>query len=205
MSTNTAVLYTGCYDFVYAPLTETLSPEGALTATYGEVQRLSYINQFDDSANESAQSYYFDNKPMVNIVGVGNREVNVQVSVLDLKTRAELEGYDYDTTKDALVIGTKRPQYFAVGIKLNRSDNKDEYRWYYKGTFAYQGQSIQTKSDGTEATMDNYIFTAVATTATYAFNSKNEGISMCAIYDDNEGAATYFDEVTTPDKIGVEA
>lgn len=205
MAVTTAVMYNGCYDLVFSELAETTGPTGTVTATYGDVTKFSFVNQFDENVNESSQSYYFDNKPMIVVIGVGTTEVNLQISVLDLETKALIEGYDYDSTKEALIAGTKKPKYFALGVKLNKTDGTEEYRWYYKGTFIYQGQSIATMSDGTEATMDNYVFSAVATTVPYAFGTKNEGVTKAFILSTSEGAANFFDEVTTPDKIGVEA
>lgn len=198
--------YRGVRDLVIAELTETVSEAGVVTASYGEVQWLAGVQTVATTLSQSSATHFFDNVGVIVITSEGDKTVTLTVSALDLKTRALIEGRTYDTTKEAFIESPFTPKYFALGFKGKRTDGTEEYIWFYKGQFSGGDITYSTEDDGTDIQTVEYTYTAVYTGKEYTYNTNVTSVVRGAvILSTNEAAGTFFEQVTTPDKIGVAA
>lgn len=196
----------GCEDAVIAELTETTGEDGVVTASYGEVTPLGGLNAIDIAVDESSQVYYADNGARVAVAGKGNDTVTLTMMKLTLQARALIEGGTYSTTKEAYIGTKQKKRYFALGFKIGNTDGTQDYYWYYKGIFTAGNVSANTEDNGTDASFVDYTYTAVDTAVAYQVDTGiNEPARFSIINSTNEAAPTFFDEVTTPDKIGAVA
>lgn len=198
--------FRGVSGVVIARLTETVGEDGAVTATYDDPVKLAGAQQVSVSVSESAATHYFDNVGAIVISAEGECTVTLVVSRVDFETRALIEGRTYDTTKEALIGSPQDKPYFALGFKGKITDKTEEYWWLYKGQFTAGELTFNTEDDGTDISTMTYTYTAVYTSQEYTYNTNvTSPVKYAIILSTNEAAATFFDEVTTPDKIGVAA
>lgn len=115
--------------------------------------------------NESSESHYYDNAARIVIDAEGADEVTLTVSALANKTRAKVEGVEYDETHDMIIDTPKKKKYFALGFIGEKTDGTEEFCILYKGKFTGGTITRNTKTDGTEANNVEYTFTAIHTTA----------------------------------------
>lgn len=128
-------------------------------------QELSGVQSVSLSKNESSESHYYDNAARIVIDSEGADELTLVVSILANKTRALIDGVEYDETTDMIINTPKNRKYFALGYIGEKTDGTREFNIFYKGKFSGGAESYNTKDDGTEATNVEYTFTAVHTTA----------------------------------------
>lgn len=133
--------------------------------TTGEWEELSGVQAIAVAKNESSETHYYDNLAAIVVDAEGADELTLTVSVLANKTRAKIDGVEYEQTQDMIVNTPKQKKYFAVGYIGEKTDGTEEFNILYKGKFSGGGETHNTKDDGTEATNVEYTFTAVHTTA----------------------------------------
>ncbi len=115
--------------------------------------------------NESSESHFYDNAARIVIDAEGADELAIVLSILANKTRAKVDGVEYDAAADMIVNTPKKRKYFAIGYIAEKTDGTEEANIYYCGKFSGGGESHNTKDDGTEATNVEYTYTGVHTTA----------------------------------------
>lgn len=127
-------------------------------------QELSGVQSVAVAKNESSESHYYDNAARIVIDAEGADELTLVVSILANKTRAALDGVEYDAASDMIINTPKKKKYFALGYIGEKTDGTEEINIFYKGKFSGGGETHNTKDDGTEATNVEYTFTAVHST-----------------------------------------
>ena len=133
--------------------------------TTGEWEELSGVQAIAVAKNENSETHYYDNLAAIVVDAEGADELTLTVSILANKTRAKIDGVEYDETQDMIVNTPKRKKYFALGYIGEKTDGTEEFNILYKGKFSGGGETHNTKDDGTETTNVEYTFTAVHTTA----------------------------------------
>lgn len=128
-------------------------------------QELSGVQSVAVSKNESSESKFYDNAPRIVIDAEGADEITLVVSVLANKTRALIDGVDYDEKTDMIINTPKKRKYFAIGYIGEKTDGTEEFNICYKGKFTGGGETHETKTDGTESTNVEYTYTAIHTSA----------------------------------------
>ena len=137
-------------------------------------QELSGVQSVAVSKNESSESKFYDNAPRIVIDAEGADEITLVVSVLANKTRALIDGVDYDEKTNMIINTPKKKKYFALGYIGEKTDGTEEFNICYKGKFTGGGETHETKTDGTESTNVEYTFTAIHTTAKIRTNGTNK-------------------------------
>lgn len=133
--------------------------------TAEEWEELSGVQSVAVAKNESSETHYYDNLAAIVVDAEGADELTLTVSILANKTRAKIDGVEYEQTQDMIINTPKKRKYFALGYIGEKTDGTEEFNILYKGKFSGGGETHNTKDDGTEATNVEYTFTAVHTTA----------------------------------------
>lgn len=196
--------YRGACDLVIAELTESVDTAGLITETYGEVETLSGVQGITHDVNESAATFYYNDGARIVVTSEGEDSIGLVVSVTAMPTRAKIEGRTYDTIKKAYVATPQKKKYFALGYKVGKTTGgteKQEYYWFYKGTFTKGSTSFNTKDDGTEVGNMEYTYTAIYPATKYQLTDGMQTAKYAVIESDHPKASTFFETVTTPDKI----
>lgn len=195
--------FKGVRDLVISQMTVSGAQDGAVTETYGAVQPLAGVQNISFDVNESSATHYFDNKGAIVIASEGDDTLTLTVSRTDLKTRALIEGRTYNESKDVLLATEQNKPYFALGFKAKLTDGTEEYYWFYKGKFTAGSKEFATEDDGTDINTMQYTFTAIYTGVEYTIDTDvKKAVKYAILPSTAAGAATFFDAVTTPDKIG---
>lgn len=198
--------YRGVRDLVIAPMTIE-SDGGTVTESYGAVVPLSGVQAVAVSEDQGSEEVYYDNGARIAVNYEGPATVNLTVSVLDLVTRAKIEGRTYDQTKQALIGTPAKKGYFALGYKAgivgDDGEDAEEYRWFYKGKFTGGDTSHNTKANNTDSTNVTYTYTAIQPATEFQLTDGKHPAKYAIISSKHANAATFFDAVTTPDKITV--
>lgn len=156
--------YRGVRGLVIAEITT----DDGTTYEAGMWKKLSGVQAIATASNESSETHYYDNVPAIVISSEGSDDLTLTVSVLDLKTRALIEGLDYNETNKVFIKTPKNKKYFALGFIGKKTDGTEEFNIYYKGKFSGGNTTHNTENDGTEATNVEYTFTAIHTTTKIA-------------------------------------
>jgi phi13 family phage major tail protein len=133
--------------------------------TAEEWEELSGVQAVAVTKNESSETHYYDNLAAIVVDAEGADELTLTVSILANKTRAKIDGVEYEQTQDMIINTPKKKKYFALGYIGEKTDGTEEFNILYKGKFSGGGETHNTKDDGTEATNVEYTFTAVHTSA----------------------------------------
>ena len=141
-------------------------------------EELSGVQSVAVAKNESSESHFYDNAARIVIDAEGADELTLVVSILANKTRAKIDGVEYDETQDMIINTPKQRKYFALGYIGEKTDGSKEFNIFYKGKFSGGGETHNTKDDGTEATNVEYTFTAVHTTGKIA---KDETLTVKSV------------------------
>ena len=159
------VEYRGIENLVYAEVTK----DDATGITFGAVKKLAGVAELSKEVESSKEVHYYDNKPAVVIDSVGNDNITINASALDLETLADITGQAFNQAKGLLIEGSKSQKYFAIGYKTEMTDGSVVYVWRLKGTFAIPNSSHKTKNDGADADGQELTYTGINTT--YKFNN----------------------------------
>lgn len=128
--------------------------------------------------NESFESHFYDNAARIVIDAEGADELAIVLSILANKTRAKVDGVEYDSTTNMIINTPKKRKYFAIGYIAEKTDGTEEANIYYCGKFSGGGETHNTKDDGTEATNVEYTYTGVHTTAKIYTTADNGKITV---------------------------
>ena len=153
--------YRGVRGLVMAEVTQ----DDTDTYTTAEWEELSGVQSVGVSKSESSEAHFYDDAARIVIDAEGADELTLVVSILANKTRAKIDGVEYDSEKDMIINTPKKKKYFALGYIGEKTDGTEEINIFYKGKFSGGGETHNTKDDGTEATNVEYTFTGVHTTA----------------------------------------
>lgn len=153
--------YRGVRGLVLAEVTKDDST-GYETANWEE---MSGVQSVAVAKNESSETHYYDNQAAIVVDAEGADELTLVVSILANKTRAKIDGVEYDEAKDMIINTPKVRKYFALGYIGGKTDGTEEFNILYKGKFSGGGETNNTRDDGTEATNVEYTFTAIHTAA----------------------------------------
>lgn len=153
--------YRGIRSVVVAEVTKNNTDE----YTAGKWEEMAGAQSLGVTKNESSESHFYDNAARIVIDAEGADELAIVLSLLDNKTRAKVDGVEYDADSDMIVNTPKTKKYFAVGYIAEKTDGTEEINIYYCGKFSGGGETHNTKDDGTEATNVEYTYTGVHTTA----------------------------------------
>lgn len=194
--------YVGVSNLVAAEMIETVDEStGEVTETYGEVVQLAGVNSVSGEVTEASEAHYYDNMAAIVVDSEGSDNYTLVVSIPEAKTRALIEGTTYDEATGALVSTPKVKKYFAIGFKGLKASGVEEYNWIYKGKFSGGNKTLNTKTDGTDATNMEYTFTSVHTATRFA-KIGNKPCKYMTVTDDGKAdVSTFFDAVTTPDTL----
>lgn len=162
--------YRGIEGLVIAEVTED-SSDGY---TADKWEQLSGVQSIAVSKNESAETHYYDNLAAIVVDAEGADEIELVLSILANKSRAKIDGIEYDEAHDMIINTPKKRKYFALGYIGEKTDGTKEFNICYKGKFSGGGETHNTKDDGTEATNVTYTYTAIHTTANIATNKDGE-------------------------------
>lgn len=162
--------YRGVEGLVVAEVTK----DDSAGYTAGKWEQLSGVQSVAVSKNESSETHYYDNLAAIVIDAEGADEIELVVSVLANKTRAKIDGVEYDEANDVIINTPKQRKYFALGYIGEKTNGKKEFNILYKGKFSGGAETHNTKDDGTEATNVTYTFTAIHTTARIATGKGGE-------------------------------
>ncbi len=197
MSSNTVFEFRGVDNLVYAPVLSDTENEFVT----GTVKWLAPVAEIGRTTENSSESHYYDNKPMIVISSVGSDELSLTVAPLDLSTYAEITGQIYDADTGSLIEGDRDNQYFAIGYRTKGTDGKYRYVWRYKGQFGIPDESNSTENDGTDTTNTELTWTGVQTVHKFTKFGKSAKALVC---DERMGSIdfdNFFDEVKTPDNL----
>ena len=194
--------FRGATDLVYA---EVLRDDNEIDGGYvtGPVKILAPVAQIEKTTENSSDTHYYDNKPMITINAQGADTLTLTVAALDLATLAEITGKDYDPQTGAFMDGERTQKYFALGYKIGFVGDQggDRLVWKYKGSFQIPDESSQTINNSTDASGQSLVYTAIETNHVF----QKTGKSGLGLYVDEwrnlANLNSFFDQVTTCDTL----
>lgn len=202
--------YRGVRGLVYAVITT----DDSTGYVAGKWKRLSGVQSIATSKTESSEAHFYDNAARIVIDAEGADEVTLVVSALDNKTRAEIEGAEYDENTDMIIETPRKKPYVAIGYIGEKTDGTEEFNICYKGKFTGGSITRNTKDDGTEATNVEYTYSGIHTSAEIRTSAdgtkktaksvslpKSETITEAAIFGEFDETDTSTLEPLTPDEI----
>lgn len=151
--------YRGCRGLVVAEVTK----DDASGYVTGMWTRLAGVQAITHAKTEDSEKHFYDNLAAVIVDAVEGDEVSLTVSIPANKTRAMIEGNDYDEVLDAIIRTGAKKKYFALGYIGAKDDGSEEVNILYKGKFTGGNKVLNTKDDGTTTTNMEYTYTAIHT------------------------------------------
>lgn len=191
----------GVEGLVYAKVTKDDDTE----YTTGEVKPLAGVAEIGRTTETSSEAHYYDNVPAIVIASTGSDEVTCTVSAIPLETLADITGQAYDEATGTFIEGERESSYFALGYKTKKTNGKEVYVWRYKGTFSVPDSTHVTEDDGTDANGQEIVYTGISTTHKFTKTGKRAKAINVDLEKDLADVSTFFDAVTTPDKLTAKA
>lgn len=177
----------------------------------GEVKPLAPVARIGKTVEASSATEYYDNLAMFVINSEGPDSFEMDSTVFDLETEAELTGKSFDPETGALIDGMVEERYFAIGYKTKGNDGGYRYVWRLKVKFSPIDSEHNTENEGTDTTGSTLKCTGIHTTHKFdkgRYNSETsaweKGTAKGVIVDLRDGKAdtsTFFEEVVTPDTL----
>lgn len=196
--------YRGVRGLVFAEVTK----DDTSGYVVSEWEEMAGVQAVAVAKTESSESKFYDNAPRIVIDAEGADEATLTVSALANKTRAKIEGVDYDETHDMIIDTPRKKKYFALGFIGEKTDGTEEFCILYKGKFTGGAITRNTKTDGTETNNVEYTFTAIHTTGKIYDGKSAKSITVPASATVTEAKVfgTFTDGVSTlspltPDEI----
>lgn len=151
--------YRGCRGLVVAKVEK----DDATGYVAGNWIRLAGVQAITHAKTEDSEKHFYDNLAAVIVDAVEGDEVSLTVSIPANKTRALIEGNDYDETLDAIIRTGAKKSYFALGYIGAKDDGSEDINILYKGKFNGGNKVLNTKDDGTTTTNMEYTYVAIHT------------------------------------------
>ena len=177
----------------------------------GDVEALAPVAEIGKTVEESNDTKYYDNQPMIVIHGEGPDTITITCAGLTVEKQAKLRGKSYDPTTGAMIEGPTRTRYFALGYKTKDTDGKYRFVWRLKGTFGTPEETHKTEDASTDTNNTSLTFTGINTVHKFAKGMLDEDGKTWKpasvkglVVSDREGLANldaFFDTVTTPDSL----
>lgn len=151
--------YRGCRGLVVAKVLT----DDATAYTTDKWVRLAGVQAITHAKTEDSEKHFYDNIAAIIVDAVEGDEVSLTVSIPANKTRALIEGNEYNETLDAIIRTGAEKSYFALGYIGAKDDGTEDVNILYKGKFTGGNKVLNTKDDGTTTTNMEYTYTAVHT------------------------------------------
>lgn len=160
--------YRGIRDLVAAELLTDTTSE----LTYGTVFPIAGIAQLTKATANSSETHYYDNVAAIVIDSVGADTVTCSTSGIPLDVLAKLTGQYWDEGAQTFVEGEGIRKYFAIGYITENTDGQEVFVWRHKVKCSIPDSSHGTKTDGTDASGQELVFTGINTTHKFEVTGK---------------------------------
>lgn len=177
--------------------------------TCGTPIRLAPVAEIGKTIDQSTDSHYYDNLPLIVIQGEGDDTITLTVAPPELQRLAFITGKSFDENTGMFVDSERSDKYFAIMYRVRGNDGKYRYVSRLKGKFTVPDETSQTEDAGTDANNQSLTFTGIYTV--YKFNKGvfdgtnwTKGPAKGIVVDTRYGKAdvsTFFSAVQTPDTI----
>lgn len=133
---------------------------GYETAPWEEVAGVQNVAH---AKEESSEAHYYDNIGAVVIDSEGADVITVVISKPTNKTRAKLDGVEYDEATDMIIRTPVKKKYYALAYIYLDTDGVEHIDVQYKGKWSGGNKSIATKTNDATTSNLEYTFTSVHT------------------------------------------
>lgn len=194
------VEFRGCDNVVVAEVTK----DDATGYTVGNIIPLAPVAEISKTTENSSETHYYDNVGAIVINTEGADEVTLTVPALNLDQLAIVTGKSIDPTTGAYVDDEGTEKYYALGYRIQLSDNSYRYVWRLKGMFSnIPDEDSITRSNNVDTNNQSIVFTGNRTL--YSFQAGSiKGRSKGIVVDERDGLADvsgFFNQVITPDNL----
>ena len=194
------VEFRGCDNVVVAEVTK----DDATGYTVGNVVPLAPVAEISKTTENSSETHYYDNVGAIVINSEGSDEITLTVPALNLDQLALVTGKSIDPATGAFVDDEGTEKYYALGYRIQLTDNSYRYVWRLKGAFSnVPDEDSVTRSNNVDTNNQSVVFTGNRTL--YSFQAGNiKGRSKGIVVDERDGLADvsgFFNNVITPDNL----
>lgn len=194
------VEFRGCDNVVVAEVTK----DDATGYTVGNVIPLAPAGQISKTTENSSETHFYDNVGAIVIKAEGDDEITITVPALNLDQLAIVTGKSIDSATGAYIDDEGTEKYYALGYRIQLSDNSYRYVWRLKGMFTnIPDEDSVTRSNNVDTNNQSVIFTGNRTL--YSFQAGNiKGRAKSVVIDERDGLADvsgFFSQVVTPDNV----
>lgn len=177
--------------------------------TCGTPIRLAPVAEIGKTIDQSTDSHYYDNLPLITIQGEGDDTITLTVAPPELQRLAFITGKSFDEDTGMLVDSERSDKYYAIMYRTRGNDGKYRYVSRLKGKFAIPDETSATEDAGTDANNQSLTFTGIYTTYKFTkgqYDGANwvkapaKGIVVDTRYNKAD-VSTFFNAVQTPDTI----
>lgn len=194
------VEFRGCDNVVVAEVTK----DDATGYTVGNVIPLAPAGQISKTTENSSETHFYDNVGAIVIKTEGDDEITITVPALNLDQLAIVTGKSIDSATGAYVDDEGTEKYYALGYRIQLSDNSYRYVWRLKGMFTnIPDEDSVTRSNNVDTNNQSVIFTGNRTL--YSFQAGTiKGRVKAVVIDERDGLADvsgFFSQVITPDNV----
>lgn len=194
------VEFRGCDNVVVAEVTK----DDATGYTVGNVIPLAPAGQISKTTENSSETHFYDNVGAIVINTEGADEVTITVPALNLDQLAIVTGKSIDSATGAYIDDEGTEKYYALGYRIQLTDNSYRYVWRLKGMFTnIPDEDSITRSNNVDTNNQSVIFTGNRTL--YSFQAGTiKGKTKAVVIDERDGLADvsgFFSQVITPDNV----